>query len=349
MEVVLWVAVGIVCAVALYYLLTMLCVGIVFSVIYGRTSHAHSRRALFSDLPHIPIDRSVVSYGKKKHFCVYLLGQENTKGLVVVSHGIRDRGEGYFLEARGFLRQGYRVLLYDATGSGASSGRSQRGLPQSAIDLDRVLRWAERQKAFDGLPFCLFGHSWGGYAVCAVFRIHPHPRVRAVCSLSGYNDSCKMLFEGVATESVHFGRFVYPVLRLMQFLRFGRGMYLTADKGIALAQDTRFLILHAQEDEVIRAEGAGIYALHSKRACARVRFELLPGRGHLNATLSPASLALDREQDERARQIMKGKRGFMSEKKEEVFFAPIDRAARIALSEPDPALFEKIDAFFQED
>lgn len=182
-EIVLWVFAALVGAAALLFLLQILMVGITFSLLYGRVEHTHSRRALFSDLPAIGVRREFVPVGRRK-LAVYHLGEENGKGLVILSHGIRDRAEGYFSEARGFLNEGYRVLLYDATGSGASSGRSQRGLPQSAIDLQRILSWAERQSCFEGLDFYLYGHSWGGYAVCAVFCKGEHPRVKAVCSLA---------------------------------------------------------------------------------------------------------------------------------------------------------------------
>ena len=347
-EILIWTAVAVASLIALYFLVCMLTVGIVFHLLYGRADHSRSRRALFSDFPEITIVRGFIPFGRNKRLAFYLLGAENKKGLVIISHGIRDCGEGYFTEARAFLARGYAVLLYDAVGSGNSSGNSQRGLPQSAIDLDRVLAYAENEPRFSGLDFYLYGHSWGGYAVCAVFDLAPHPRVRAVVSVSGFDAPCRMLLESTATKSVDFARFVYPPLRIMQFLRFGTGMYRTAVKGIRKAKGTRFYILHAEYDEVIRADGASVYARRAALSGegARVRFRLLPGRTHLNGWLSEACCERNRVQDARFHAATDMYGFFVSKKAEEEFYAPIGREERIALSEADGKFFDELDAFY---
>lgn len=348
-EIVLWVCAALLGAAVLLFALQVLMVGITFSLLYGRVQHAFSRRALFSDFPEIPVRREFVPVSRHRKLAVYQLGEKNTKGLVIVSHGIRDRAEGYFSEARGFLERGYRVLLYDATGSGASSGRSQLGLPQSAIDLQRILTWAEQNPAFAGLNFYLYGHSWGGYAVSAVFCKGAHPRVKAVASLSGFNDPGYMLFESTSTATVHFGRFMYPALLFVQVVRFGRAMYDTAEKGIRAAKNTRFLILHAEHDEAIKLNGASIYARRKALASEgeRVKFKVIEGRSHLNAWFSPSACEKDAVYEARYKQLV-GKFGFqLTKAQEKSFYAPIDRAERIALSEPDPAFFARIDHFYE--
>ena len=148
MKILLWAAIAIAVPVVLYFLVCMLTVGIVFHLLYHRADHTHSRTVLFSDVPEISVERRFIPFGRKKRLAVYLMRAEREKGLVILSHGIRDRGEGYFGTARAFLSRGYAVLLYDAVGSGNSSGNTQRGLPQSAIDLDRVLSYAEKEPSF---------------------------------------------------------------------------------------------------------------------------------------------------------------------------------------------------------
>ena len=46
----------------------------------------------------------------------YLLGRENTKGLVVVVHGLGGGAEGYITPIRYFADRGYQVFAYDNTG-----------------------------------------------------------------------------------------------------------------------------------------------------------------------------------------------------------------------------------------
>lgn len=348
-EILMWTAVALAALFVLYFMTAMITSAIVLAVLYGREEHRYSRYALFSDFPKIAVRKIKVPFGKRGVLAGYLLGAENIrskKGLVVVSHGIRDRGEGYFTEARAFLERGYAVLLYDAVGSGSSSGRSQRGLPQSPIDLHRILLWAESEPSLKGVPFYLYGHSWGGYAVCSVFCLGEHGRVRAVASLSGFNKPSQMLVEGASTSSELFGKLIAPPLRLTQFLRFGRGVYRTAEKGIAKAGSARFLILHAGEDEAVKIDGAGIYALREELESPRVRFLKIEGRTHLNAWLSEACCARNAVYDERYRKLA-GKYGFKLTKKQECeFYASVDREVRVSLSEADGEFFDRIDAFF---
>ena len=350
-EALLWTAVSVAALIAFWFFSVFLTAGVVFARLYGRTEHRYSRRALFADFPDIKVEREMIVCGRKKRLAAYLLtdGRAQCKGLVIISHGIRDRGEGYFTEARAFLALGYQVLLYDAVGSGNSTGKSQRGLPQSAIDLNDVLIWAEREPRFQSLDFYLYGHSWGGYAVCAVFYYGAHERVKAVCSLSGFNDPSRMVLESGSVLSEGLGRFVYPPVYVLQFLRFGRGAHRTAVHGMEKARDVRFLILHAEHDETVHAEGAGIYA---KRKLFdgedRVRFALVKGRGHLNAWLTEECREKNDELD-RAYTAVVGKFGFsMTEKQEARFYANIGRKERVALSVPDMNFFLTIDRFYRE-
>ena len=117
----------------------------------------------------------------------YIYGKDNTKGLVVVSHGLGSDSEGYIGETKYFVDNGFMVFAYDNTGSGASTGDSCVGLVQSVIDLDNALIYVEQNPVFDGLPICLYGHSWGGFATTAILN-YDHDII-AVASLAGYNNS----------------------------------------------------------------------------------------------------------------------------------------------------------------
>lgn len=118
----------------------------------------------------------------------YIYGKENTsKGLVVISHGLGGYSEGYISETKYFVDNGFMVFAYDNTGSGASTGDSCIGLVQSVIDLDNALTYVEQNPLFKGIPICLYGHSWGGFATTAILN-YDHDII-AVASLAGYNDS----------------------------------------------------------------------------------------------------------------------------------------------------------------
>ena len=91
----------------------------------------------------------------------WLYGEGNDDGLVVMAHGLGSTAESYLHITRWFVDRGYRVLTYDATGTGASGGKDTRGMSQSVLDLDAALDWVEGNDALRDLPLLLFGHSWG--------------------------------------------------------------------------------------------------------------------------------------------------------------------------------------------
>ena len=59
------------------------------------------------------------------------------------------------------------------------------------LDLDAALTWVEGERRFDGVPVFLFGHSWGGYAVTAIF--HFDHDIAASASVAGFNEAMPMI------------------------------------------------------------------------------------------------------------------------------------------------------------
>lgn len=188
----------------------------------------------------------------------YLYGSaKNTKGLVVISHGIGGGADSYIQEATYFAKRGYRVLSFSNTGSHESEGKGTMGLSQSVIDLDAALDYVESQAEFEKLPIFLYGHSWGGYAVTAVLN-YDH-EIAAVASVAGYNTPMEMIMEW-AKPNMGLLRFPeYPYVWLYQKLRFGGASNLSAAEGINNVE-TPVLVIHGTEDEVIAYDGASIIA-----------------------------------------------------------------------------------------
>lgn len=211
----------------------------------------------------------------------YIYGKDNTaQGLVVISHGLGGDSEGYISETKYFADHGFMVFAYDNTGSGASTGDSCKGLAQSAIDLDSALTYVEQNPMFEGLPICLYGHSWGGYATTAVLN-YDHD-VAAVISLAGYN-SCMQEISYVGKSIL--GPFVYaeyPFMWLMQYMTFSDKLSMTAADGINRAEDTSVLIVQGELDDFVGYDGPCIYANRDKITNPKAEFLVLEGRDHNN-------------------------------------------------------------------
>lgn len=202
----------------------------------------------------------------------FLYGEENDKALIVVCHGIGAFHEDYLSTIIWFVDHGYRVFAPDFTGSGYSGGKGTNGLPQSAIDLDRVLSYIEADPELNRLPKVLFGHSWGGYAVGAGLNFDHD--VKAAVTVAGFNDPIHQLgviFEGMFGK---VGKIAYPFLRLWHRQRFGKNGLLTAVDGINKA-GIPVLIVQGMEDRLNAPDGTSIYAARAGITNPKVRYHLI--------------------------------------------------------------------------
>jgi len=171
------------------------------------------------------------------------------KGLVVFSHGIFQGHINYMPKIAYFAERGYKVFAYDNSGCHLSGGKTMRGLPQSAEDLDMALHYITQTNK---LPLFLFGHSWGGYAVSAVSCYSVYD-IKGIFVQSGFNKTTEMLLEEGARR---FGRWIYayvPYISMYERLKYGKSARYTAEKGIAkaTANGTKVLILHSTDDKTI--------------------------------------------------------------------------------------------------
>ncbi len=201
----------------------------------------------------------------------YLYGADNTKGLVVVAHGLGGGAESYLTETLYFVDHGYQVFAYDNTGCHESEGEDCIGLVQSAIDLDAALTFIEGEARFEGLPVFLYGHSWGGYAVTAVFN-YEHD-VAASVSVSGFNDPMTMIMEWGRNMMGSIINLEYPFIYIYQRTIFGGKIGMTAVDGINNT-DTPILIIHGTEDETIDFNGAATIAYKDEITNPNVQYKI---------------------------------------------------------------------------
>lgn len=276
----------------------------------------------------------------------YIYGKDNTsKGLVVVSHGLGSFSEGYIGETKYFVDNGFMVFAYDNTGSGASTGDSCVGLVQSALDLDSALAYVEQNPLFDGLPVCLYGHSWGGYATTAILNFDHD--ITAVASLAGYNDSLQeMTYVGKSLV----GSFVYvekPFIWLTLRTTFGDRMRLTAVDGINRAKHTAVMIIQGDQDDFVGFDGPCIYANRDKITRDDVAFVLLEGRGHgsLMMDQSAERLAYMDKIDEEYDQLCEQYDGEIPDEVEKAWNDALDKELT---SRIDEELFGQIVDFYME-
>ena len=177
---------------------------------------------------------------------------ENTKGIVVISHGLGGGGHNSYMDVADFFTSnGYVVFAYDATGNDESEGSSVKGLPQGLIDLDYAIQFVKQTSDFDNLPIMLFGHSWGGYSVGSVLNLHPD--VKAVVIVAGFNKSMDIIEEEgkkIAGDGV---RVLLPYISLYERFKFGKYASYNCINGFENTE-AGVMIIHSADDEMISQE-----------------------------------------------------------------------------------------------
>ena len=256
---------------------------IIYAQTFGSRTEGFSENQFTSYLKWNEIDQTLYPreevhfYSRKNQLQGFIYGGLNDKGLVVISQGLGATADCYLPMVMYFVDNGWRVLAYNNTGVGGSEGKNVRGLTQSVIDLDAALQYIEGSNALKDLPVMLVGHSWGGYAVCAVLN-YEH-RVNAVVSFAGFNNGNDTFKEHGLSSAGGFFYFLYPHLWTIQKLRFGNALKLTAVDGINKSA-IPVMIVQSSNDEVIPAETTSIYAHREKITNPYLEIILYDAAGH---------------------------------------------------------------------
>lgn len=275
----------------------------------------------------------------------HLYGAENPEGLVVISHGLGGGEESYLAEALYFVDCGYQVLCYSNTGCWDSEGKNCVGLNQSVLDLDAALTWVEGESRFEGVPVFLFGHSWGGYAVAAIF--HFDHEIAASASVAGFNQAMPMILEwgeGMIGPLVYAE---YPFIWLNQKLTFGDTFELTAVDALNRT-DTPVLILHGDEDNTVGYGTVSIISQKGHITNPNVRYVVCgqpPQNDHNKLFQSVESIAYEEKLNEAYGELYDRYDGEIPEAAQREFYASADK---FLTGEPDDTFMETVVVFYRE-
>ena len=205
---------------------------------------------------------------------------------VLVVHGMGARSAWMLPKARALVDEGYRAVLVDLRGHGASTGKLlSYGLRESQ-DLSLVIDELERRDLLSG-PLGVFGISYG--ATTAIHLAAIDPRVKAVVAVAPFSD--------MRSEVSHYIRTIgLPGLGpLMSEEAIQAAVDEAGDLGgydpddadaaLAIRQTTvPILLVHGKADLIIPEE-------HSQRihdsAPQTTNLVELPAAGHLAVWLDP--------------------------------------------------------------
>jgi len=132
--------------------------------------------------------REVIQNKKGQNMVVITEETESQKGLAFVMHGLGGFKEQAHIQtmAEAFKEKGYTVVRFDTTNSvGESDGKLELATVTNYYeDLEDIIKWAQKQKWYQE-PFCLAGHSLGGFCISWYAINHPG-KVKAIAPISSF-------------------------------------------------------------------------------------------------------------------------------------------------------------------
>ena len=270
----LWKIAGIILAalLVLFCIASPILVQVLMNDTFARTTPPKAGRTsqlIYEDVAARYERETVTFLSGENHLYGHLYGAGNPEGLVVIAHGLGCGEESYLSEALYFVDHGYQVLCYSNTGCWDSEGKNCVGLNQSVLDLDAALTWVEGESRFDGVPVFLYGHSWGGYAVAAIF--HFDHDVAASASVAGFNAAMPMIIKWGKGMMGPLFYAEYPFIWINQKLTFGKTFDLTAVDALN-STDTPVLILHGDEDATVGYDTVSIISKKDQITNPHVRY-----------------------------------------------------------------------------
>ena len=232
--------------------LFMLCITAkIYEISFGYRSNIteDETRKTLSNYPNLTREKEEILTKEKKKIIGYFYNKKDNQPLIIFSQGIGSRALDYIHEINYFVLKGYTVFSFDNIGCGESEGETIRGLSQSVVDLDCVLTHIENSEEFKKSKIFLYGHSWGGFAVCAVNNFSH--KVAGVVERSGFNKSTKMIYKFLEeNKNKVVAKIVSPFVGIYEFIKFGRYANITATDGINLAS-CPVMIMHSTDDTVV--------------------------------------------------------------------------------------------------
>jgi len=238
-------------------------IGFVFACILAKIGYDYCfRRGGNYDANEQHYPRSTVYFmSAENKLSGYIYGEDNFKGLVVISHGRGASAEAYYSEIQYFVDHGWRVFAYNNTGIHPSEGDSAKGLSQSLFDLQAALDYIAGNTQLSTLPIVLYGHSWGGYAVAAILN-YDYP-ISAVACVAGFDTPQKAIYDYAVCKANIFGAIGVPFFWGYHCIIFGKNSNISAVDGINNTQ-IPVMIIHGTEDKTLRYDVSGIISCQDK-------------------------------------------------------------------------------------
>ena len=246
-----------------------------------RSEVKESMRLSISDFPNIK-EEQISFYSDNNDLLQGYLYSSDTftpKGVVIYAHGFNCGGSNStMMFANFFVSNDYYYFTYDITANGKSKGSNQKGLVEGVLDLNKAISCVENNDLLKDYPIMLLGHSWGGYSVGAVLNMHPE--VKAICSLSGFNNpNSQMLYSAKRKVGCFLVNISSPYIKLYEKMVFHKNYNLNVIDGLNNSS-CNVLIVHSADDKTVGIEEGYDKYYKEFNNNPRFKFKKYENRGH---------------------------------------------------------------------
>lgn len=273
------------------------------------------------------LDRQLFNfYSDKVKLQGYFYPAANSKGIVVVSHGMHAGADDYLPIISYFVKNDFSVFTYDCKGTYNSDSDSTVGMITPLVDLDNALNFIESDSYLSKQPIFLWGHSWGGYAATSVLALHKN--VKACAAIAPFNSGYTLIAEkGEQYVGPLAGGLPKVFLDTYQKILFKNYTKYNGVKGIN-STDIPVLIAHGDADSVISFNEQSVIS-HKEELRAENVFYYVgkdENSGHNTIMHSKAAVAYQKEVEVQlaALKAQKGKR--LSEEDLKEFCATVNHS-----------------------
>ena len=257
-------------------------ISIYFYNLFFRIRYDTLKRLRFKeeDFPNLKRDKYEYLSGKNKLVGYnYYYSKENTKGIIVLTHGFGAGGHNSYIDCISYLaKNNYYVFAFDFTGYDESGGKYVNGLPQGIIDLDNTLKFIKKQKDLKNLPVFLFSHSWGAYAALNVLKMHPE--VKATIALAPFNNSFDLLRTNSVKRMGKISLLGLIYIKLYEKIKFGKYANQSCIKNLEKVK-SGIMIVQSKEDIIVPIKYSYDVFYKYYKNKPNFKFKLLDNHGHI--------------------------------------------------------------------
>ena len=206
----------------------------------------------------------------------YYYPVEDSKGLVMTAHGVNSMADGPMsLVQNYFVTKGWSVFSFDMIGCGRSGGKGMKSLHESRPCINAALKaYKEKVQTNKDEKLCLVGHSWGGYGSLTGSGFD------AVAAFSAFNQSSEMMYAFAASNISPALIVTKPALDFALTMFYGNAEFKKASDNVKKNKDTKYMIIHGDQDDVVPLKKYSAYACVNEKKCTNVTKVLLEGMKH---------------------------------------------------------------------